>query len=88
MDNYYYFHRKYKIWMHRTPLKKVLNPILRLVQLWSIKPYVIASKTIFVNDKPHFSGYSFCRVEYVKEKINKDDLINIVDFRSAMINCG
>lgn len=77
MDKYYYFHRKYKIWMHRTPLKLVINPILRFIQFWTMKPYVISSITKFDNDKPHFIKYGFSRVEYIKEKIKKEDLINI-----------
>ena len=81
MDKYYYFHKRYKIWMHRTPLKLFINPILRFIQFWTMKPFVIASDTDFdENGKPHFMGYCICKVEYVKEKVNEEDLINIEDF--------
>lgn len=32
-------------WVHRTPLKVAINPILRTIQFWTDCPYVIVSIT-------------------------------------------
>lgn len=53
-------------WIHSTPLKRVINPILRTIQFYTNKPYVIASMTEFENDIPKFGGYVFKRVWYDK----------------------
>jgi len=49
---------------HRTLLKIILNPILRSVQFWSNKPYVIASEYDYcpVNGF-YFIHYRFMKVE-------------------------
>lgn len=65
-DSYYFYIDKYKKWVHRPPLKVLINPILRFVQFWTKKPYVIASITEFIDDKPHFLGYDLCRIENLK----------------------
>ena len=52
-------------WRHKTPLKCLINPILRKIQFWTKKPLVIASKTDIVNNIPHFRGYVLTRVGYL-----------------------
>ena len=87
MDRYYYFHKLYRIWMHRTPLKRLVNPVLRRIQFWTMKPYVIASNTVFDTEgKPHFRGYSICRVEYMKGKVDEEYLIPASEFNKEMTN--
>ena len=53
-------------WIHRHPLKVLINPILRLIQWRTDKPYVIASDTEFVGGTPNFIKFTFCRVKYNK----------------------
>ena len=54
---------------HITYLKLILNPVLRLLQFYTDKPYVIASIVQF-NDShdpheiPEFIKYSFSKVQY------------------------
>ncbi len=54
-------------WMHKTPIKLFINPILRKIQFFTNKPYVIASLTMFVGDVPCFIKYQIHRVEYVRK---------------------
>lgn len=56
-------------WCHRTWLKCIVNPILRFIQFWTDKPYVIASITEFKDGLPYFKHYSFERVKYSKKFI-------------------
>ena len=55
-------------WVHRTPLKVSINPILRLLQWFTDKPYVIASKTSWKDGKPHYTGYTFTKVKFNRRK--------------------
>lgn len=61
-DQYYVF--KDGCWMHRSPIKLLINPCLRKIQFWTNRPYVIASNTKFVNSTPHFINYEFVRIKY------------------------
>ena len=69
-DKYYIFDEKHNCWMHRTPLKCFINPILRKIQFWTDKPFVIYSNTEFFEmnfvKTPHFIGYGFGRIKYKK----------------------
>lgn len=50
---------------HRSPLKLVVNPILRVLQFWTNNPYVIASKSERISYCDYkFIGYKFMRVRY------------------------
>lgn len=49
-------------WKHKHPIKMIINPILRKVQWFTNKPFVIASK--FNNEKTVFEGFVFMRVRY------------------------
>jgi len=51
---------------HKTKLKCFVNPILRKIQFWTMKPFVIASESIKLGGEYYFLGYSFKRVSYVK----------------------
>lgn len=48
MNKYYVYNKDFKIWMHKSPLKLVLNPILRKIQWFTDRPYVIVSQTEFI----------------------------------------
>ena len=61
----YYIKREWG-WNHSTPLKRAVNPVLRLLQSYTWEPYVIGSVTEFKNDKPHFVRYTFTKVRYYK----------------------
>lgn len=61
----YYIKREWG-WNHSTPLKCIVNPVLRKLQFWTWKPYVISSMTEFIDGKPHFIRYVFQRVRYFK----------------------
>lgn len=52
------------IYMHRTPIKLAINPLLRRIQFWTDYPFVIASRTVFVDELPHFCGYELTRVKW------------------------
>lgn len=58
--DYYYNGKKYTA--HRTRLKIIVNPILRVLQFWSNTPYVIASNVVIERKK--FLGYTLRRVAY------------------------
>lgn len=53
---------------HRTLLKITVNPILRLLQFWTWKPYVIGSIMDEVNGEWIFLRYTFSRVRYFKSE--------------------
>ena len=53
-------------WQHRSLLKCIVNPILRLLQYKRNDPYVIATLTDFVYGYPVFVKYTFQRVSYTK----------------------
>ena len=61
-DKYYVQDPECGCWMHRTPLKCFLNPILRKIQFWTKDKCVIGSKTEFdENGIPHFKGYGMVK---------------------------
>lgn len=63
--------------VHKTRLKLIINPLLRKIQYWTDKPYVIASS---FNDKKEFVTYIVHRVQYYKyEEPPKD--IEIVEIK-------
>ena len=54
--------------MHRSPLKLVINPILRFLQFWTDEPWVLGSETEFdENKKPHFQGYCWLRAKVLAD---------------------
>ena len=68
-DKYFVYSKQYKCWMHRSPLKLIINPFLRFIQFWTDKPFVIYSHTEFdKNGKPHFLKYGFGRIKKYKVK--------------------
>lgn len=80
-DEYYVQDTECGCWMHRTPLKCFLNPILRKIQFLTKEPFVICSKTDF-DEKgvPHFKGYGLIRTrvmtaqEYIEWKKKKEGI--------------
>ena len=72
-DDYFVYNFEHDCWMHKTPLKCLVNPILRFVQFWTDEPFVIYSKCEKINGekekcKWHFEGYGFGKVKYLKIK--------------------
>jgi len=67
MNKYYIFNDNY--WNHKTPLKLFINPILRKIQFFTNKPFVITSLTEFINDTPNFLKYKLMRVKYYDSNI-------------------
>lgn len=65
-DEYFVYNSEYDCWMHRTPLKCFVNPILRAIQFWTDKPYVIYSNCEKIEEKWHFKKYGFGRIKYIK----------------------
>ena len=51
-------------WIHKTRLKVTINPVLRFIQFWTNKPFVIISNCEFKNNMPIFLNYSFERYPY------------------------
>lgn len=51
--------------IHNTPIKRKLNPILRRIQFWTYRPYVLVSNIEILDDIPHFKSYTIKRMEYV-----------------------
>lgn len=62
-----YYVKQDGIWMHKSPVKLLINPILRRIQFFTNRPYVIASDTEFVDHVPQFIKYVFTRVAYIRE---------------------
>jgi hypothetical protein len=62
MNNYYV--KNEWGWNHRHPLKLIINPILRNIQFFTNRPYVMASVTEFIDGVPHFIKFGFYRVAY------------------------
>lgn len=61
-DKYYVQDQECCCWMHKSPVKLLLNHILRKIQFWTKEPLVICSKTDFdENGAPHFRGYGLIR---------------------------
>lgn len=52
---------------HKTLLKCTVNPILRCLQFWTWKPYVIYSR--FDIEREKFLGYGFGRITYFLKDI-------------------
>lgn len=63
LDKYMVFDDNGAPMCHRSPLKVILNPVLRFLQPWTNKPWVIAS---IVEDKK-FIRYCFMPVEKRRE---------------------
>ena len=80
-DKYYVQDKECGCWMHRSPLKCIVNPILRKIQFWTKEPFVICSKTDF-DEKgvPHFKCYGLIRTrvmtaqEYIEWKKKKEGI--------------
>ena len=53
-DEYFVYNSEYDCWMHRTPLKCFINPILRAIQFWTDKPFVIYSNCEKIEGKMAF----------------------------------
>jgi hypothetical protein len=62
--------------VHKTRLKLVINPVLRKIQYWTDKPYVIAS----CFEKKEFITYKIQRVQYYKYEEPPAD-IEIVEIK-------
>lgn len=67
-DKYFVYNTEYDCWMHKTPLKCIINPILRFIQFWTDKPFVIYSNCEKISGKQHFINYGFGRIKYIKTK--------------------
>ena len=71
-DDYFAYNFEHDCWMHKTPLKCLVNPILRFIQFWTDRPFVIYSNVEFIEmdfvRTPHFLGYGFGKVKYLKDK--------------------
>lgn len=61
-QNCYYQKLEDGNYIHKAPMKVVLNPCLRFLQFYSDKPYVIATMTEFKHGKPGFVEYKIKRV--------------------------
>lgn len=63
--NNIHFVRNKNGWNHKTSIKCLINPIFRLVQFYTFKPFVIASLCdITDSENPKFIKYQFKRVRY------------------------
>lgn len=51
---------------HRTKLKLIVNPILRKIQFYTSRPWVIASECTYRNGRYYFVRYKIARVNYRK----------------------
>ena len=51
--------------VHRHPLKLLVNPILRLLQFFTKRPWLLASR---FDEHLEFQGLCFCRVQIQKEQ--------------------
>ena len=61
----YWIKRSNGKWSHCTPLKLVLNPLLRALQFYTNCPYVITSKAEMVpNSHPRSKSYTLIKVMY------------------------
>lgn len=50
-------------WIFRSPLIRVVNPILRAIQFWAQEPWVlVAVSSDNGHDRPHFWYYEFVRL--------------------------
>lgn len=73
-DRFFFKDKKRNAWRHRTPIKCIINPILRAIQFWTSKPYVICSICDYKecdvthDSVPFFVKYSLMRVEYIKKQ--------------------
>jgi hypothetical protein len=56
-------------WIHSTPLKRTVNPLLRYIQFWTDRPLVIASYVDFDGENiPNFKKYVLKRVKYERSR--------------------
>jgi len=70
-DDYFVYSKEYNCWMHRTPLKCIINPILRFIQFWTNKPFVIYFECEEIDGRWYFIKYGFGRIEYVHRIFHK-----------------
>jgi hypothetical protein len=61
-----YFHEGVEYKSHKTKLKRFVNPILRKIQFFTDRPWVIASQFLIIDSDYYLVGYSFERVLYHK----------------------
>lgn len=50
-------------WKHKHPIKLIINPILRKLQFFTNRPYVITS--LFNENRTKFIRFGFSRVRYI-----------------------
>jgi len=65
-NNKYYVKTESGNYIHNPWFKRLFNPMFRKVQFWTDRPFVIATKTSWLNGKPLFVKYIFSRVKYEK----------------------
>lgn len=63
-----YFKKVNGRWIHRTPLKIIVNYPLRILQFFTNRPIVLASKCVYKGKDIDFLGYSFIRVKFIPSK--------------------
>lgn len=69
--NKYFVYKDGVIINHRTPLKLIVNPILRFFQFYTEKPYVIVSFIEFDSyGNGNFIRYGFKRVKKFKKSLD------------------
>lgn len=62
--NNMFYDKVHKCWMHRSLLKRIINPILRTLQFWTDRPLVIASNCEMNKDGiPEFKHYCLARIK-------------------------
>lgn len=54
-------------WHHKPMIKRICNPILRIIQFWTDRPYVIVSYTEFIRGYPNFLKYGINKIKLIKE---------------------
>ena len=62
-----FFEFKWGAMRHRSPLKCTVNPVLRFIQFWTNKPYVISS----VCGKCPVNGYYFIKYRFMRVELLK-----------------
>ena len=63
--NNMYYDKVHDCWMHRPLLKRIVNPILRTLQFWTDRPWVIASDCEIKDGISEFKKYCLARVKYL-----------------------
>ena len=57
---------------HKSGIKLFINPILRRIQFWTMKPYVIASICNLVEKFPNYYLYEFVRYKFLRVHYEKN----------------